>query len=76
MLVAIATTHSGFNAQTGGMEYPLTLGVILLALTLLGPGSFTLSNLAAEAKRKRDALNPVETLGGRFDVLTASHDRV
>jgi putative oxidoreductase len=66
MLVAVATTHRGFNAQTGGMEYPLTLCVILLALVLLGPGSFTVGNLAAKAKRKRDALKPAEALDGRL----------
>src|ERR1019366_9533508 len=37
MLVALATAHSGFNVQTGGIEHALTLGVILLALALLGP---------------------------------------
>ena len=46
MLVAIATVHrGGFNAQSGGMEYPLTLGVVLLALALMGPGHFTVAGL-------------------------------
>jgi putative oxidoreductase len=46
MLVAIATVHrGGFSAQSGGMEYPLTLGVVLFALVLLGPGRFTVSRL-------------------------------
>jgi putative oxidoreductase len=46
MLVAIATVHrSGFNAQSGGMEYPLTLGVVLVALALMGPGHFTANRL-------------------------------
>jgi putative oxidoreductase len=74
MLVASATAHSGFNAQTGGMEYPLTLGVILLALVLLGPGRFTVSKLIARARRRTDA--SAEALGGRLEVLTAYHDRV
>jgi putative oxidoreductase len=65
MLVA-AATQSGFNVLTGGMEYPLTLGVILLALALLGPGSFTVSNLAVKAKGNRDALKPAETIGGQL----------
>ncbi len=40
MAVACLTVHlsKGFGAQGGGMEYPLTLGVVLVALALLGPG--------------------------------------
>lgn len=45
MLVAGFTAHSGFAAQTGGMEYPLTLAVISLALALLGPGDWSLAGL-------------------------------
>jgi putative oxidoreductase len=41
MLVA-ASTHSGFAAQTGGMEYPLTLAVAVIALGLTGPGRLVL----------------------------------
>jgi len=67
MLVAIATALSGFDVRTGGMEYALTLGVILLALALLGPGRFTVSNLVVKAK--------AELLGGRLDLSTASRRR-
>ena len=64
MLVAIATVHrGGFSAQSGGMEYPLTLGVVLVALALTGPGHFTaaglftgLHNRAAVSRAKRAQL--------------------
>ncbi len=47
MAVACLTVHlhKGFGAQAGGMEYPLTLGVVLLALVLLGPGRITIGRL-------------------------------
>jgi putative oxidoreductase len=47
MAVACATVHlaKGFAAQNGGMEYPLTLGVVLLALVLLGPGRITVGRI-------------------------------
>ncbi len=45
MFVASFTAHSGFSAQNGGMEYPLTLGILALALALTGPGSWTLARL-------------------------------
>src|SRR5688572_29727290 len=46
MAVAIATSHLGaFDARQGGMEYPLTLGAVLVALALLGPGRLTIANL-------------------------------
>lgn len=42
MLVAIVTVHSHAFALPQGMEYALTLGIILVALGLLGPGRITL----------------------------------
>ena len=46
MLVAILTAHrTGFNAATGGMEYALTLGVVLVGLALIGPGRLTVGRL-------------------------------
>jgi putative oxidoreductase len=44
MLVAIFTAHSGkgFDIQKGGMEYPLTLAVVVLALAIMGPGAYSL----------------------------------
>ena len=47
MAVACLTVHlhKGFGAQAGGMEYPLTLGVVLVAMILLGPGRITLGRL-------------------------------
>lgn len=46
MLVAILAVHrQAFDARAGGMEYPLTLGVLLVSVALLGPGRFTVSSL-------------------------------
>ena len=43
MLVASFVAHGGgFSAQTGGMEYSLTLAVVLASLGLLGGGDWTL----------------------------------
>ena len=42
MLVGAFTAHSGFDAQQGGMEYPLTLAAVCVALALLGGGRFAL----------------------------------
>lgn len=46
MAVAVSKVHFGaFGADKHGMEYPLTLGVVLLALVLIGPGAITISRL-------------------------------
>ena len=46
MLVAIVMVHhSAFSAQNDGMEYPLTLAVVLLGLGLTGPGKFSVGAL-------------------------------
>ncbi len=42
MLVAAFTAHTGFNAASGGMEYPLTLAVVAAGLGLTGPGRYAL----------------------------------
>ncbi len=42
MLVASFVAHSGFSAQSGGMEYSLTLAVATAAAGLLGAGRFAL----------------------------------
>lgn len=46
MLVAAFVGHAdkGFAAQNGGMEYPLTLMVGVLALVLTGPGTIRLGS--------------------------------
>jgi putative oxidoreductase len=55
MLVAIATVHrSGFDARSGGMEFPLTLAVLLAALALIGPGRLTVGNLVAGSRARGD----------------------
>jgi putative oxidoreductase len=40
MLVASFAAHSGFSAQQGGMEYPLTLAFVAAGLALTGPGRY------------------------------------
>ena len=43
MVVAVGYVHwkSGFLAKNGGFEYPLALGVVALALMLVGGGRFS-----------------------------------
>ncbi|HCT46185.1 MAG: hypothetical protein CMJ35_03135 [Phycisphaerae bacterium] len=54
MLVASFAVHGGaFGSQNGGMEYPLTLGMIALALTLTGPGRFSLDRVLFSGLRDR-----------------------
>ncbi|MEO0649780.1 MAG: DoxX family protein [Planctomycetota bacterium] len=50
MLVAAFTAHSGFDATQGGMEYPLTMAVVVAALGLLGPGRLALRFPATEGR--------------------------
>lgn len=53
MLVAVIVVHGdAFSAQNNGMEYPLTLAVMLAGLGLIGPG-----RLSASAVIARDKLN-------------------
>lgn len=55
MVVACLTAHWGaFDAAAGGMEYPLTLIAVLVALALLGPGRVSLDHLLF----RRDAAAP------------------
>jgi putative oxidoreductase len=44
MFVAAFVGHAGkgFSAQSGGMEYPLTLAVVVLGLLFTGPGKLSL----------------------------------
>jgi putative oxidoreductase len=53
MVVAAFTAHTGFNAATGGMEYPLVLAAISGALALAGAGRFS-----ADARIPWDRLLP------------------
>ncbi len=51
MLVAVTQVHSKqFDATRQGMEYPLTLAIVLIGLALIGPGRFTL--MGALGKKK------------------------
>lgn len=46
MLVASFSAHPGkFSAQNGGMEYALTLAVMVAGLALVGAGDFTVRKL-------------------------------
>ncbi|MHC4672377.1 MAG: DoxX family protein [Planctomycetota bacterium] len=61
MLVAVYKVHWGvFSSQKGGMEYPLTLAVILIALGLLGPGRQKLPTLIRACRRKATKKNDAE----------------
>lgn len=57
MLVGIVTVHnSAFGLQHNGMEYALTLGVMLVALALTGPGRLTVGSgrwLVGSKQRRR-----------------------
>ena len=54
MLVASFAVHgSAFGAQNGGMEYPLTLAMVSLAIALTGPGSFALDRVVFRKLRQR-----------------------
>jgi putative oxidoreductase len=45
MFVAAFYVHGhAFGAQHNGMEYPLTLGVVLIGLAMTGPGRLTFPN--------------------------------
>lgn len=56
MLVAAFKAHGGkFNIQDGGMEYPLTLGIITAALILTGPGGLTLARFRSTDSSKSAA---------------------
>ena len=51
MLVAAFVGHAGkgFSAQAGGMEYPLTLAIMVLGLVFTGPGKFSLGTKEVRA---------------------------
>lgn len=42
--------NGGFSAQNGGMEYPLTLGIVTVAIGLLGSGRFAVNALRNRSK--------------------------
>lgn len=42
MVVGAFTAHSGFDVTKGGMEYPLLLATVAVAIGLAGPGRLSL----------------------------------
>jgi putative oxidoreductase len=51
MIVAVVKVHGGaFGAQQGGMEYPLTLAMVLLGLSLTGGGQISVTALLGQKK--------------------------
>ncbi len=59
MLVAAFMVHGkAFSAQNGGLEYPMTLAVMLLAIIVAGPGRFTLDRVLFGRGAKAGALRP------------------
>lgn len=62
MLVASFVAHGGgFSAQTGGMEYSLTLAVVLASLGLLGGGDWTVERLLSRRTASGTAAKPAPT---------------
>lgn len=54
MFVASFAVHGGaFGARNGGMEYPLTLAMVSLAIALTGPGRFSLDRVVFSKVRAR-----------------------
>lgn len=52
MAVASLTAHAGkFSLQDGGMEYALSLGVVVLGLILTGPGAWTVTRFLPAGRR-------------------------
>lgn len=51
MLVAAFVAKDGFDARSGGMEYPLTLAFVVAGLGLIGPGRLTIGRALALARR-------------------------
>ena len=46
MAVAALTAHAGkFDAQKGGGEYPLTIGILAAAIFIAGPGALSIRRL-------------------------------
>lgn len=41
LVAALTSARNGYDVMHGGAEYPLVLAIVLGALALLGPGSFT-----------------------------------
>lgn len=53
MMVASFKVHGGaFAMSNGGMEYPLTLGLVALGILLIGPGKLTVSRLIPGIQKK------------------------
>lgn len=51
MLVAVVKVHGGaFGAQQGGMEYPLTLAMVLIGLSLTGGGQLSVTAMLGQKK--------------------------
>jgi putative oxidoreductase len=56
MFVAAFKVHyPNFSAQNNGMEYPLTLAIVLIGLFFTGPGRLTLAHAFGAGPRSRSA---------------------
>ncbi|MBE0565141.1 MAG: DoxX family protein [Krumholzibacteria bacterium] len=54
MMVASFKAHAGrFSLQDGGMEFALTLGVVVLGLILTGPGGLSLERFLPRRGKRR-----------------------
>lgn len=60
MLVASFKAHGGrFSLQDGGMEFALTLGVVVAGLALTGPGAFALERWLPRGRGRGGAAGEV-----------------
>lgn len=65
MLVAVYRVHANaFDSRQGGMEYPLTLAVMVAGIALIGPGNWTLGPLKKRRSRPA-AQTPSESRAAR-----------
>ena len=63
MVVAILTVHPGaFSAKEGGMEYALTLAVVLAGIGLTGAGKLSVDALLSSCSKKCEEVT--ESRGG------------
>ena len=68
MVVAISMVHPhAFAAAEGGMEFPLTLAIVLVGLILAGPGRFSLDGWIYNACCVRTHKAHEQTRAGRGD---------
>lgn len=56
MIVAMWLVHSGFFVSDGGIEFALVLMVVALAVTLLGPGKYSVDDSIGKTDNQHSTL--------------------